>query len=141
MDWIWARLFSVIGKYEPRGRMLPDLYDSLKQKKGMRLSSSRQNWDFLDVRDAAEALVALAQFGRSGEIYNVANGKYCPLIEYTERLRRMINQSVRIEYGDDPSPYISLQPSVRKIHQDTGWVAKRSFEDSIRSYEYEFSEP
>jgi GDP-4-dehydro-6-deoxy-D-mannose reductase len=48
------------------------------------LSSRR---DFIDVRDAAEAYVALARGGRAGEIYNVSSGRS---YEIGRLLRRMI---------------------------------------------------
>ena len=155
IEWVWARIFSLIGKYEPRGRMLPDLYRWLclqQEVKGERrfeeidggsgadnegffLSSCRQNWDYLDVYDAADALIALAERGQDGEIYNVANGAYRPLKEYTEEMRKLVASDAKIPYGDDPDPFISLQPSVEKIYEHTGWRAKRSFAESVKDYE------
>ncbi len=135
IDWIWGRIFSLIGRYEPRGRMLPDLYWALKNKDGFQMSSGRQNWDYLDVYDAAEALIALAKRGRSGETYNIAHGAYRPLRKYTEELRRALFPDQEILYGDDPVPFISLQPSIEKIHSHTGWKPKRAFLDSVRDYE------
>jgi len=134
IEWIWGRIFSLIGKNEPAGRMLPDLYNALKENRRFSLSSCRQNWDYLDVYDAADALVALADRGRAGEIYNIANGDYKPLIEYTEMLKDLVNPNGIITYGGDPNPFVSLQPMVDKIRHDTGWQAKRSFEESIKAY-------
>ena len=134
IEWIWGRIFSLIGRYEPEGRMLPDLHRSLKNGDEMHLSSCNQNWDYLDVHDAAEALLALGGNGISGEIYNIANGDYRPLKEYTESLRTILCTDTMIHYGEDPKPFISLQPSVKKIKNDTGWYPQRSFEDSIRDY-------
>ena len=135
MEWVWARIFSLIGKYEPRGRMLPDLYRALCEGRTMELSSCEQNWDYLDVHDAAEALIALAEKGHDGEICNVANGAYRPLKEYTEELRRMVAPDATISYGGRAEPFISLQPSVEKLQQDTGWKPVRSFAESIRDYD------
>ncbi len=134
IEWIWGRIFSLIGRYEPTTRMLPALYHAMKEDREFRLSSCRQNWDYLDVYDAAEALLALAYKGRAGEIYNIANGAYRPLKEYTEELRRLINPAGKIIYGDDPDPFVSLQPSVDKIKADTGWSPKRKFAESIIDY-------
>ncbi len=135
IEWIWGRIFSLIGKYEPTTRMLPALYHAMKEDRVFRLSSCRQNWDYLDVYDAAEALLALAYKGRVGEIYNIANGDYRPLKECTEELRRLLNPDGKIIYGDDPDPFVSLQPSVEKIKADTGWKAKRSFAESLADYD------
>ncbi|MCR4908597.1 MAG: NAD(P)-dependent oxidoreductase [Lachnospiraceae bacterium] len=135
IDWVWGRIFSLIGKYEPSGRMLPDLYHSLKRGEDFHLSSCAQNWDYLDVCDAARAFVALAERGKDGEIYNIANGDFRPLREYTEMVREALSSGARIIYGDDPDPFISLQPSVKKIKKHTGWVPERSFYDSLRDYD------
>ncbi len=137
IDWIWGRIFSVIGKHEPSGRMLPDLYDALKRGEMFSLSSCRQNWDYLDVYDAADALIALGKRGVPGNIYNIANGDYKPLREFTEELREIVNPSAEIIYGDDPEPFVSLQPSVEKIRRDTGWIVKRDLEDSVKGWEYQ----
>ena len=31
IEWVWGMIFSLIGKYEPKGRMLPDLYCAQKR--------------------------------------------------------------------------------------------------------------
>lgn len=134
VEWIWGRIFSLIGKNEPKGRMLPDLYDSLVSGNGMTLSSCRQYWDYLDVHDAAVALKMLSEKGNNGEIYNIARGDFKPLIEFTELMRQLVAPDACICYGDDPNPYIVLRPSVEKLKYDTGWAPKISFEDSIKAY-------
>lgn len=136
IELIWARIFSLIGRYEPRGRMLPELFVSLKRGDTMKLSSCKQNWDYLDVYDAADALIALLEKGMAGEIYNIANGQYRPLKDYTEQMRALVNSDSIISYGKDPNPFISLQPSIRKIINDTGWEPERSFDNSVKDYEY-----
>ena len=136
MEWIWARIFSLYGKYEPHGRLLPDLYKTLVEGKGMQLSSCLQEWDFLDAADAAEALIALAEKGRPGEIYNVANGDYRPLKEYVEiMIKRYSNlQGEMVSYGAPCKPYVCLKPCIEKIFRDTGWKAEVSFEDGIEIF-------
>ena len=155
IKWIWGRIFSLIGKYEPSGRMLPDLYHTLKAGKDMHLSSCRQNWDYLDVHDAADAIIALMEKGHGGEIYNIANGDYKPLKEFTDELRDILvkmpceiskNNDGKIAglidghvgniiYGEDPDPFVSLQPSVEKLKRDTGFTPRHDFSFSIRSYD------
>ena len=139
IEWIWGRIFSLIGRYEPAGRMLPDLYRAMKNGSKMKLSSCRQNWDYLDVYDAADALIALGERGVDGEIYNIANGSYRPLRKYVEELCGLVKKKYgdcgEVEYGVDSSPYVSLQPSIIKIRKDTGWSPIREFKDSIYGYE------
>lgn len=129
LDWIWARIFSLYGLYEPPGRMLPDLINSLARGEKVYLTDCSQYWDYLEVEDAAEALIALAEKGNSGEIYNVANGAYRPLREYVELMRKF-SKGGQIVYGDKATPYISLRPSIDKINTHTGWKPKHQFLDN-----------
>lgn len=136
LEWIWGRVFSVYGKYEPGSRMLPQLITAMKNGEEYKLSSGTQNWDYIEAGDAAAAIIALTERGKSGEIYNIANGDYKPLREFAETVREHYNKG-RIIYGEDPDPYVSLQPSVEKLKRDTGWSPRKEFSDSL---EYEISE-
>lgn len=139
IEWVWGRIFSLYGKYEPGNRMLPFLVNELKAGSEIKLSSCEQYWDYLYAADAGEAIVALAEKGVSGEIYNIADGRYKKLKEFVETSKRLLGSNSVINYGDDPNPFVSLQVSVEKIQKDTGWSPKFDFETGIKetnSYSY-----
>ena len=121
IDWIWGRIFSLYGKYEPYGRLLPDIIKMLKNAEIPHISAATQYWDYLDAGDCAEAIIALAEKGRSGEIYNIANGDYHPLKYFMEILRERYAPDINIVYGELPNPCVTLRPSVKKIQEHTGW--------------------
>ena len=131
IEWIWARIFSLYGENEPKGRMLPDLVYKLKNGESVMLSSCRQNWDYLNVYDGAKALIALAQHGRSGEIYNVAHGEYNNLKYFVNIVEEELNCCNKVIYGEDANPFVSLQPDVSKIKRDTGWLPEIDFRKGI----------
>ncbi len=131
IDWIWGRIFSLYGLYEPRGRMLPDAIRALRTNECLHLSSCRQNWDYLYVKDAALAIIALIEKGKAGETYNIANGSFRPLKDYVEDAKEFLKSNSEIIYGDDPSPFVSLQPSIKKIQRDTGWMPKVQFLEGL----------
>ena len=133
IEWIWGRVFSLYGRYEQEGRMLPALVKSLRSEQPFALSSSgAQNWDYLYAADAADALLALAEQGRAGEIYNIANGDYRPLRDYIEEARAVIAPQCDVTYGAADADVFSLQPSVEKIRRDTGWQPMMDFVDGLR---------
>lgn len=131
IEWIWGRIFSLYGKYEPSGRLLSDLVASLKRQNEFSMTEGKQNWDYLYAADGARALVALAERGRSGEIYNIANGAYRPLREFSEMARKIISPTTKINYGKSSIAPVGLQPSVKKIQHDTGWWAETSFAEGL----------
>ena len=131
--WIWGRVFSLYGRYEQEGRMLPTLVKSLRSEQSFALSSSAaQNWDYLYAADAADALLALVERGRAGEIYNIAHGSYRPLRDYIEEARAVLALQCDVTYGAADADVFSLQPSVEKIRRDTGWQPMTDFVDGLR---------
>ncbi len=134
IEWIWGRIFSLTGEFEPEGRMMPDLVRKLKAGEAFSLSSCRQNWDYLDPKDCAAAILALAQNGRAGEIYNIANGAYRPLKEFVEEARDIYAPGTELSFGADPEPFVSLAVSADKLKNDTGWKPVISFRDTLQTW-------
>ncbi len=134
IEWIWGRIFSLYGDYEPSGRMLPDLLNKLVRNEEVRLSSCEQNWDYLHVLDAARAIADIGEKGKAGEIYNIANGDYKSLKEFVECAKETLNSKSKVVYGDRANPFVSLQPDVSKIMKDTGWKPEISFIEGIKRF-------
>jgi len=133
IDWIWGRIFSVYGKYEDSGRLLANAIIKMKNNEPLNLSSCTQYWDYIDAGDLAEAFIALGEKGKSGEVYNVANGNYRTLKDFIEEVHDILGSSSKVIYGKDANPYVSLKPSIEKIVRDTGWKPSISFHDGIIS--------
>lgn len=136
IDFIWGRIFSLIGKYEPEGRMLPDVVRKLAAGEKVSLSSCEQFWDYLDAGDAADAIIALFEKGVTGEVYNIANGDYDRLKNFVVRAAKCVGvDESLISYGNRANPFVSLEVLGEKIKKDTGWEPKVSFEESIKYYQ------
>lgn len=131
IDWLWGRIFSLYGKYEPEGRLIPDLVHAMQHKTEFHMTSGMQSWDYLEERDAAEAIVGLLERGKAGEIYNIAHGDYHPLRYFTDQIASHYGADGCIHYGTDARQPISLQPSVEKIKRDTGWRPRVDFLQGI----------
>ena len=131
IEWLWGRVFSLYGKYEQEGRMLPALAESLREGKPFALSSTgTQNWDYLYAADAADALLALVERGRTGEIYNIAHGDYRPLHDFIAEAQRTIAPNAAVSYGEGTGNF-SLQASVDKLRRDTGWQPTTGFIEGL----------
>ncbi|MCR4617021.1 MAG: NAD-dependent epimerase/dehydratase family protein [Lachnospiraceae bacterium] len=113
--------------------MLPLLINNLKNGEVTELSDCSQNWDYLDVEDAAEALIALGENGHSGEIYNLARGDNKTLREYVVVAEeKFAKQGGLVRYGERINPFISLRPSVAKLKEHTGWSPKIDFLELVK---------
>ncbi len=138
IEWIWTRIFSLIGSYEPDGRMFPMLIDNLLSGKEINLSSGKQMWNYLDAKDAARALRLLCEKGKDGEIYNVAGNVSMPLMNYVKMAEIYISQknakNGSIVFGADANPFVNLVPDISKLVNDTGFEQEVSFEESIENH-------
>jgi GDP-4-dehydro-6-deoxy-D-mannose reductase len=97
------------------------------------LSSYR---DFLDVRDAAEALGAILARPQPGEIYNVCSGRATRIGDLLELMIRESGLSVTVEQGaavQRPADASCVFGNHDKITSHCGWTPRRTIEESIAS--------
>lgn len=83
--------------------------------------------DFLDVRDVAQAYLALLEKGRPGEIYNVSSGNARPLSAYIDLL--IAASGVRAITVADPARKRSCEiprfcGDSTKLRTETGWCPR-----------------
>jgi UDP-glucose 4-epimerase len=92
------------------------------------VGNGEQTRDFTFVSDVVDALIAVAECDKSGEIYNVGSGN--PV---------SVNELVRL-LGSPPTVHIPKRPGepdctwadISKIRQDIGWAPKVRFTDGVR---------
>lgn len=91
--------------------------------------------DFIDVADVSRALVALADGGRAGEIYNVCSGTpvsigevFGKLVEYSGLEVEIVENIRPPRIGDIPVSYGSFD----KIHGELGWAPTISLDESLK---------
>jgi UDP-glucose 4-epimerase len=127
-----ARLFNVYG---PRARTSGTygavfgvfLAQLLAGKPLTIVGDGEQTRDFTFVSDVVDALLAVADSDRLGEIYNVGSGSPAS-----------VNELVRL-LGNPPSVHIPKRPGepdctwadISKIRRDLGWEPKISFSDGV----------
>jgi GDP-4-dehydro-6-deoxy-D-mannose reductase len=90
--------------------------------------------DFLDVRDAARALIAVALRGKPGLVYHVGTGQSRSVREGLDRLIKLSGRSVRVCV--DPLRRARKGPldsraDISRITADTGWTPAIGFEQSL----------
>lgn len=141
MDVRIARVFNLVGPgMSPRNALGSFARQVARIEKGLNkpplkvgdLSSRR---DYVDVRDAARALAAVARRGAPGEIYNVCSGTARPARELLDFLLSLADRSIRTEAAPprrkagDPSCILGDRSKARAA---LGWVPRVPIERSVR---------
>lgn len=130
---IWPRIFSTYGPYTQDSTILNYTISKLLKSEVPSLTGCDQIWDFLYVKDAAYALLLLADKGIDGEVYCVASGRAQQMKNYINEISNLLNNPVKIGYGDipyDDNTVMCLKADISKI-KDIGFVAKTEFRDGI----------
>jgi GDP-4-dehydro-6-deoxy-D-mannose reductase len=134
-----GRVFNIIGPGIPPtflvGRVAAELAKIAAGQAGPRvetgpLSSVR---DFVDIRDASDGLLAVAERGLGGRSYNICSGVGRTSREVVEALVRCSGQDVEIAEEAAGSPRTGLDVSVgdpSRIAREIGWQPIVDFETS-----------
>lgn len=90
--------------------------------------------DFVDVRDAAAAYVALAERGRAGQLYNVCAGRSFVIGELLQQMITATGGPIPIVAEHEPARLgdpADVYGDVTKTQQATGWIAVTPIEQSL----------
>ena len=133
-----ARIFNLIGPGQSTlqafGRYAAELAAMEIGKpleiKAFGLSHRR---DFIDVRDAASAILALADHGKSNQVYHIGTGISRSLLDGLEILARNSGRSVEWVESLNHSAQgpLDSKASISLIQKDTAWGPQVSFEQSL----------
>jgi nucleoside-diphosphate-sugar epimerase len=135
MTYIHARVFSVYGPGDHPWSLVSTCVDTFLKGGHMKLGPCTQQWNFLYIRDAAEALSKLLLAKVPAGVYNVAGEDTRPLRDYIEELYRLCGSRGTYEFGNRPpnaEGVVSLVPDLTKLHENTGFCQKVSFAEGIR---------
>jgi nucleoside-diphosphate-sugar epimerase len=133
-----ARVFNPIGPGTPPsqafGRFAARLADPGPDPLDLTVGDLEARRDFIDVRDVARAMIALAMRGRSGRVYHVGTGRSRRVGDGLEFLVRLSGRAVQTRV--DPALKGRRGPSdsraaIDRIVAQTGWSPRIAWEETL----------
>jgi UDP-glucose 4-epimerase len=116
---VWLRLLSAYGPGDDSRHLIPALMAHLLAGRKPSLTSGLQQWDYLYIDDAVEAIYRAAVVPGVRGKYVLASGRSSSIRSVAEQLRDMIDPALPIEFGEAvPS---SLRADVTAFRKATGW--------------------
>jgi nucleoside-diphosphate-sugar epimerase len=134
----YVRLFNPLGPGQRGPFLVPEVLTQLRDEKQSALCVGNQSAvrDFVDVRDAADAIVACARMPlAAGEQLNVCSGTGTSVGELARRLAAVAGREPDFPILDRPMPPPSIpyqRGSRRKIEKLCGWRPRRTLEETLR---------
>jgi len=143
---VTARLFTVYGPGEHRGRLLQLLIEAARTGGSVSLSEGRQERDFCYVDDVAHGLLRLGvSDATAGEAVNLASGRLTPVRDFALMAARVLGiPKARLEFGGQAVRDDEMwQGRVKndRLQQLLDWVPPTDIEKGVRrTWEFESSD-
>ena len=140
LEIIVARTFNLVGAgLDARlalgsfSRQLAALANSGSNTGAIRCGPLAARRDYLDVRDAVEAYIALARRGVPGELYNVCAGRSHQIGELLNGLIRLAGVDASIDESQPAhaADVTAIHGDYRKLSRTTGWRPKTPLDSSL----------
>jgi len=134
MRFAWLRLFSCYGPKDNPDWMIPYLIEKLRRREKPSLTAGEQKWDYLYVKDAAEAICQVAANSDVSGVFNLGSGETRTIRWIVEYIRDLIDPSLPLGFGEipyRPDQIMRLQANIGRLN-DIGWHPSVRLEDGLR---------
>ncbi len=133
MRFVWARIFSVFGKFEIETSMIQTTLRHMLKDEPCRFSAATQNWDYLYGEDAGKALFALGNTDRADGIYCLGSGQGRILKDFIYEMKKITHSDSELFFSKEPVPQgRGFFVDISKLQQDTGWQPHVDFDEGIQ---------
>lgn len=129
-----ARFFNLVGPGQGEGYVLSDFARAFRARVPvMKIGRLEAKRDFLDVRDGAEAILAVAERAEAGSITNIGSGQAVSLEWAIDRLIEKTGHRPILEYDPARSRPVDVPTVVADITRlrALGFTPRRRIEDTL----------
>jgi UDP-glucose 4-epimerase len=129
------RLFNAVGRHETNPHVVPHIFESLQTSDAVRLGNIAPCRDYIDTRDIAEAILAVAGGAGGLCVFNVGTGVAHSVKNIIESLRRILGRTITVV--QEPvrvraSERMLLVADIARIRRETQWTPRVPFEDTLK---------
>jgi GDP-4-dehydro-6-deoxy-D-mannose reductase len=138
---IVARLFNPLGPNMKGKFLTSNIISQIKnikvgERHTIELGRLDAGRDYVDVRDAGEAIILLAESSLRHAVYNIGSGVRTSnrtIVEILLETYSLPPDTPVTETNPLPEPFVAERANISRIHRDTGWKPKHTILDTIRS--------
>ena len=131
----WLRLFSSYGPKDQLDWMIPYLTNALLRGERPAVTAGDQEWDYLYIEDAAEAVVKVACNPQAQGVFNLGSGHAYRLRDVIARVRDLIDPRLEIGFGEvpyGPDQVMHLRADISRLVSITGWQPRTPLDEGLR---------
>jgi UDP-glucose 4-epimerase len=91
-----VRLFNAIGRNETNRHVVPHIFESLQRSDVIKLGNLTPCRDYIDTRDIADAIVAVADRVHGLHVFNVGTGVASSVQDIVDQLGRILGRAITV---------------------------------------------
>ena len=130
MRFVWLRLFAAYGPADDPRHLIPFMITRFLEGRDVSLESTgMQEWDYLYVQDAVNAICLAAQNPDLSGVYNLASGDWTSVRRLAENIRRAVNPLAALDFGSLASG--SVRADVSRLKRALNWKPETSIETGL----------
>ncbi len=130
----WVRILSVYGPGDGLHTMVMSGIIKMLQGETAQYTRGEQQWDYLYVEDAVEALYRVACNGQDGKTYCLGSGRTRKLRDYIKDIQEVVNPTAQVQIGALEYPegqVMYLCADTTELENDTGFRSHTPFKKGI----------
>lgn len=129
-----TRFFNIYGPGETNPHVLPDIMACLRKGSVLRLGNIEPKRDYVYVTDVANALLNLADYEGTSDVFNIATGESRSVRELVASLEKVIGSKITIETDPAklrPVERQNLNADISRARNELGWSPKVTIEEGL----------
>ena len=133
LEILWCRVFSLYGINDNPNYLIPYVIQACIEGISPSLTNCEQKWDYLHVKDGANAIFNLAQSSKTG-VFNIGSGKTIILKNVVDFIKQEINANLIIGYGEKPyaeNQIMHLEADIYKLKKTINWEPTIDLEEGL----------
>lgn len=134
LPFVWMQFSNIYGPLNKSGNLISYALGELKKGNVPEFSQGSQPYDFVYISDIIDAIYLLGESKLNHDFYFLGSGSPRLLRDYLSQIPSAMGDGAEIALGKRPEDGITYDMewfSVDRLHRDTGYVAKHSFEDGL----------
>ena len=129
----WARIFNLYGKYERKERLIPYVINAMLNNEPVKVSTCEKYQDYLSAYDVASAVIALFESDVQGAV-NICSAKPVQLRYIVNKIAELTGFKGDILWGAIPAAFgdevvVGNNEKLKSI----GWKQKYSLDDGLKA--------
>jgi len=134
VQFIWVRLFDPYGPKDGSNWFLSYIIKELLEGRSPKITHAEQLWDYIYIDDVVDAILKLIEKDGIHGVFNLGSGKSIQLREIIEKIKKIMDVDIDIQYGAVPyreDQIMHLEADIEKISSQIDWVPMVGIDDGL----------